>query len=178
MNFLIRYGQNMLEKSKELNESMHNKFIHGFHIISFEWNKVNMIWKIDGIILYELSIDRYFKLSTITGETYSKTGLPFDHKFKLVLSNEFFIETEYEEINDDFIESEFIIDYIKYYAWNESRNVECINKLIGNLNNNSNINYTAIIIISIIVLLVIVSCVMIFIFKLLKTTNIITPIIY
>jgi len=112
----ISYGD---EKHDYINlkEAQKSLIKSGFHIFVFEWNKREMIWKIDENIVFTQNLDKYFIISADEG-LYTKKGQPFDHDFKLRLSNEFSLDIEYEDINENFIDSEFIIDYVKYYEWN------------------------------------------------------------
>ena len=130
----------------------------GFHVFVFEWNKMGMVWKIDQYIILKKSLNRYFRISDKNGH-YTEKGQPFDHDFGLFLANQIPGGIKYEDINENFTNTQFIIDYVKYYKWNQdSKEIN-----VSNFSNISN-DYTFLIIIitAIIIILIAIFCLFIF----------------
>jgi hypothetical protein len=116
----IRYGYGYNEYNNA-NPELEKHLDKGFHMISFEWNKTALIWKIDEKIVNKQNLDRYFPFSQINNQTYKEKGQPFDHGFKLQITDQFYFNTRYSDIDDNFIDSKFIIDSVTYYHLNGSR---------------------------------------------------------
>jgi len=170
INYGIKYGGGEYDL-KHLEEAKKSLFEKGFHVFAFEWNKREMIWKIDETIIHYQSLDTYFKKSE-TGNFYDKRGQPFDHEFRLELATTLDTADRNEQINERLTDSKFIIDYVKYYKWNQTEqqmDVACIR------NNSTNDNRVVEIVIttigSIVLILLIISNLFLY-FKMKKSKKI------
>jgi beta-glucanase (GH16 family) len=140
----IRYGDGLSDLTY-LNETQLSLIQSGFHIFVFQWNKMEMVWKIDQNIVLKMSLNKYFMI-TNKETRYAEKGQPFDRDFALFVSNHFSEGTTYEDINENFTDSQFIIDYIKYYKWNNKQNKKEINlTVISNTSTNDNILHVIIV---------------------------------
>jgi len=70
----VQYGD-VFEEFHNLNKIELSRIKTGFHIFVFEWNKREMIWKIDENIVFNLSLDKYFSIS-LKQDKYAEKGQP------------------------------------------------------------------------------------------------------
>jgi len=151
----IRYGDDS-KKYYHLTENELSQIKTDFHVFVFEWNRKEMIWKIDGNIIFSLSLTNYFLISDKEGK-YAEKGQPFDHDFYIIFSNHFYLKTIYEDIDKNFTDSKFIIDYFKYYELKQNESISLKpteeNKYFMSTNNN------------LVLIIVIVGLIMILIFS-------------
>ena len=162
----ISYGEDPTYELTTLDETKLSLIRSGFHVFVFEWNKMEMVWKIDQDIILKKSLNRYFKISDKSGQ-YAEKGQPFDHDFHLFLANQMPNGIKYQDINENFTNTQFIIDYVKYYKWNQdSKEIN-----VSNFSNISINYYTFLIIITAIIIIILIAIFCLFIFYKIRKRN-------